>query len=293
MLFKGDPFVNRYRFEGELIAQTPIHIGTGEVRQEERRDAKKDSVEPETQEIALIAHDIQGRPYLPGSTLRGVVRHYLLQVFRGFANGLAADPDFEKEELRGLDQNQQISYMNEKASLLEQLFGTSFCESKVEFWDAPAINTVQAVNYNEKGWDQKRQCYVVRSVAINPETGTAEAHKLYAFEVAPPGLRYNVNLVGQNLTEEELGFLIFGLNGFNSDIFPLTIGAMAGRGFGRMKFQLTKVYRMQSADLKQWAEKAVESDHAGYHILPLATIDTPSLIAPFKEAFQRRMGGAA
>lgn len=299
MIFKGDTFVNRYRLEGELMAITPTHVGTGETTPRERPDSSKatkkskESKQPETQEIAVITRDFHDRPYLPGSALRGNVRHYLLQVFRAFGRRIATDPDFDSAAFRDFEESQQIDYMINSASLLEQLFGTPFSEGKIEFWDAPAVNKVNAPAYKERGWNQERQSYVVQSVSIDPETGAADPHKLYAFEVAPPGLCYQVNVVGQNLTDEELGFLLFGLYGFNSEIFPLTIGAMAGRGFGRMKFNLTNIYRVQDKDqeLANWTKLASEKDHAGYNLLPKVTEPDDQLIKRFKDAFQKRMEG--
>lgn len=299
MIFKGDTFVNRYRLEGELMAITPTHVGTGETISRERpnsQKAAKKSKEPkqsETQEIAVIARDFDNRPYLPGSALRGNVRHYLLQVFRAFGHKIAADPDFDSAAFRDYEESQQLDYMINGASLLEQLFGTPFSEGKIEFWDAPAANKINAPAYTARGWNQDRQSYIVQSVSIDPETGAADPHKLYAFEVAPSGLRYQVNIVGQNLTDEELGFLLFGLYGFNSEIFPLTIGAMAGRGFGRMAFKLTNLYRVQNKDqeLANWAKLASEKNHAGYNLLPKVTEPVDQLINRFKNAFQKRMEG--
>lgn len=290
MIFKGDPFVNRYRIEGKLIAITPTHVGTGEVLSKPREVKKiKDSNKVETQDIALIARGFNSLPYLPGSAVRGTIRHYLLQVFRSFKGKVAADPDFESEKFRNYEEKDQINYMMRDASLLEQLFGTPFSEGKIEFWDASATNIDNAPNYVERGWDQKRQSYIVQSVSIDPETGAADPHKLYAFEVAPPGLQYHINIVGQNLTDEELGFLVFGLNGFNSEIFPLTIGAMSGRGFGRMKFELKNIYCITRSEIKNWASLALTNDHAGYNLLPKVKEPADQLIQKFKDAFQKRM----
>jgi len=299
MIFKGDAFVNRYRLEGELMAITPTHVGTGETLSRERPDspkAAKKSKEPkqlETQEVAVIVRDFHDRSFLPGSALRGNVRHYLLHVFRAFGHRIAADPDFDSPAFRDYEESQQLEYMINSASMLEQLFGTPFSEGKIEFWDAPAVNKINAPAYKERGWNQERQSYVVQSVSIDPETGAADPHKLYAFEVSPPGLRYQVNIVGQNLTDEELGFLLFGLYGFNSEIFPLTIGAMAGRGFGRMAFKLANLYRVQNKEqeLENWAKLALAQDHAGYNLLPKVTEPVDRLINRFKDAFQKRMEG--
>ena len=160
MIFKGDAFVNRYRLEGELIAITPTHVGTGETLPRERQDSQKaakkskEPKRPETHEVAVIARDFHDRPYLPGSALRGNVRHYLLQVFRAFGHRIAAERDFDSAAFRDFEESQQIDYMINHASLLEQLFGTPFSEGKVEFWDAPAFNKINAPEYKGRGWDQ-------------------------------------------------------------------------------------------------------------------------------------------
>ena len=287
--FKGDLFKNRYRIEGELIARTPTHIGTGETRKETSRNTKSGSEnQDDSPEISEIARDFSGRPYVPGSALRGVVRNYLLQIFRSFEGNIAANPDFEKCKEKYDTQKKQVEYMSTDASLLEQLFGTPFSESKIEFWDAPAINKINGSEFVRRGWDDDRQCYVIQSVAIDPITGTAETHKLYSFEVAPKGLRYEVNIVGQNLTDIELGFVIFGLYGFNSPVYPLTIGAMSGRGFGQMSFDLKKIYEIRDGDLENWAKDALLKDHAGYSALPLSK-NKDELIKSFKDAFYEKI----
>lgn len=292
MIFKGDDFVNRYRIQGELTAISPIHIGTGETRPEPRDNNNQQNGEAETAEISTIARDVSGLPYIPGSTLKGNLRHFLLQIFRGTYPNIARDPDFESEHFRKMDQEAQIKYL-ESASLLEQVFGTPFAEGKVEFWDAPAIDKVTAPNFAQKGWNEAAQCYVVKSVSIDPITGAAEPHKLYAFEVSPPGLRYEVNLVGQNLQPEELGLVLFGLHGFNSEIFPLTVGAMSGRGFGRMRFEVKAIYALDSGDIGNWVKLAAASNHAGYNALPKVTRPATEIIQEFKDKFLHKMEAAS
>jgi len=292
MIFKGDDFVNRYRIEGELTAVSPLHIGTGETRPEPREKKDENTNNQETTEISTIARDITGLPYIPGSALKGNLRHYLLQIFRGGFQQIANDPDFESEYFRKMEQDDQIKYLG-TASLLEQTFGTPFAEGKVEFWDAPATNKVSAKHFEKKGWNEETQCYVVKSVSIDPVTGAAEPHKLYAFEVSPPGLRYKVNVVGQNLMPEELGLVLFGLYGFNSEIFPLTIGAMSGRGFGRLKFEIKNIYCLENNDVKNWAKIAFNNNHAGYNALPKVDRSVAEIIQDFKDKFLKKMEEAS
>jgi CRISPR/Cas system CSM-associated protein Csm3 (group 7 of RAMP superfamily) len=269
-VFKGDSFENRIRIEGTLQAVSPTHIGTGETREEERkgRDGKKEKTD-----VAMIALDVNGYPYLPGSALKGIIRNYILQLLHGAFPHIAWEHEYQSSQFRDMKQDDQIEFMRNNASMLEQVFGTPFAEGKVEFWDAPAANKVTAPDqqlWKTKGWDEARQCYRVHSVAIDPTTGAAEKHKLYSFEVTPAGLEYQVNIVGQNLADEELGLLLFGLEGFNSKIVPLTIGAMSARGFGRMTLKPEKkIYRVTKEQLPMWVENTLlQNDLAGFAALP-------------------------
>jgi len=283
----------RIRLEGTLIATSPTHIGTGETRPVDRK--KKSTEEDATQEstdISMIARDCSGSPYVPGSALRGVVRNYLLQIFRNLSEKIARDFDFEPvlADAKAANKKQDEVYQEQydKASLLEKVFGTALWAGKAEFWDAPATGKIDGECFKDKDWDQDRQCYLVRSVAIDPFTGAAEAHKLYTFEVAPAGLSYKVNIVGQKLDDTELGMLLFGLNGFNSCIYPLTIGAMSGRGLGQMTFRLDKLYVLEESSeaIKEWALRASQHDHAGYHGLQeMSDTERDELIGKFKRGF--------
>lgn len=287
-VFKGDNFENRIRIEGTLQAVSPTHIGTGETREEERKgkDGKKEKTD-----VAMIALDANEYPYLPGSALKGVVRNYILQLLRGLYPRIAWEHDYQSSEFRDMKQNDQIEFMKSEASMLEQVFGTPFAEGKVEFWDAPAANKVTTPEpqlWKTKGWNDARQCYLVNSVAIDPTTGASEKHKLYSFEVTPAGLEYQVNIVGQNLSDEELGLLFFGLEGFNSKIVSLTIGAMSARGFGRMTLKPEKkIYRVIKEQLPMWIESVLlPSESAGFAALQeISNPEAVALIQSCKEKF--------
>ncbi len=285
---------NRYRIECELVAQSPTHIGTGETRPVARQKKSDNAGDQECTEITMIARDCTGLPYLPGSSLRGVVRNYLLQIFRHLnPEKIAHEENYEGKKFKEKSQDQIIDEMLPAATLLEKVFGTPFWAGKVEFWDAPASNRIRisSANFVDKEWDDERQCYLVRSVAIDPITGTAENHKLYTFEVAPAGIRYQVNIVGQNLEPEELGFLLFGLSGFNSEIYPLTIGAMSGRGFGHMTFEVKNIYALTQDGLSDWVKAAATHDHAGYSALKCLEEPLENIIKPFKESFLKQLDG--
>jgi CRISPR/Cas system CSM-associated protein Csm3 (group 7 of RAMP superfamily) len=294
---KGEKFVNRYRIAGTLTTQSPLHIGTGSRRPDEGQSGSKSasdgsSKSEEQHLVDEIACDFKGHPYIPGSSLRGVIRHYLFQVFRGIDGRIARPVDFEDKRFREMKQNDQINYMKNEASLLERVFGTPFCESKIETWDAYLINAVQspAEHLKDKGWDNAKQSYVIRSVAIDPETGAAEPNKLYSFEVVPPGAKFKVDILGQNLSDEEIGFLLFGFHGFNSEIYPVTLGAMSGRGFGRLSFEVNSIYYLDAKDMSPWVKVASQLNHAGYDLFSkMQPADAKKLVPKFKSAIESKI----
>jgi CRISPR-associated protein Csm3 len=288
MSLKGDTFVNRYRLEGELVTVSPLHIGNGEIRKDPLQT--KDANAPKEVEVSLVATDIHNKPFIPGSALRGILRHYLRNLFVGMnKKKIADDTDFEAEKFKNFTQQQQIQYMRNEASMLDRIFGTPFAEGKVEFWDAPAVNAINTPVFADRGWNAERNTYVVKSVAIDPVTGTASAHKLYTFEVVPVGMKFHLNLVGQNLDDEEMGLLLLGLEAFNSDIYRLTIGAMSGRGFGQVTFSLEKLYCLSQKELPAWAKNALLKTESGYYSLPEIAKEKNEFIHRFKTALLKML----
>ncbi len=297
---KGDSFFNRYRIQGILTTRSPFHLGNGYVTERKGLTAEKNG-QKESVEISSIVTDHMGKPVIPGSSLKGALRNYLLDVFSVSHQGLLArDRNFEElirkdENLR--KQNAQTDFMKEKASVLERLFGTPFAEGKIEVWNGECISKSPEIHPGIRNpekppfWDSQRMTWVEQSVAIDPETGTAIDKKLYHFEAVPPGVSFRINISGQNLVHAEMGMLLFGLYAFNSQIWPLTLGAMSGRGFGRFDFQPEHVYCLPKSRVENWIQEALRADHAGYASLkPLPETELKQYVADFKNMFLQIMG---
>jgi CRISPR/Cas system CSM-associated protein Csm3 (group 7 of RAMP superfamily) len=190
-------------------------------------------------------------------------------------------------------------------SWLELLFGTPFHEGKVEIWDA-GCNTTTDPNFKDDvlGWNGNSLTYIDTSVAIDPETGTAMEHLLYQYEVVPPGVEFEFNLTGQNLSRIELGILLLALEGFNSGIYPIQVGGRGGRGFGHLKWEPTNIYRLEASGLKGWVtgminnfgettpeQKTSKKMDAGYFALPrLTSEEKDKLVKDVKNALLGQIG---
>jgi len=303
-ILKGEGFQNRYRITGKLKTLSPLHVGTGE--EDENRIPKiqrsKRQGKAETPvNVSTVIKDARSKPVIPGSALKGVIRHWLLNVLGGVSEEWAATHDDEIEQLHELGQDEQIAAVK-KFSWLELLFGTPFHEGKVEMWDASCLTPRIPAPDNLLHWNADLLTYVDTSVAIDPDTGTAKENLLYKAEVVPPGVEFELNITGQNLGEEELGLLLFGLQGFNSTIYPIRVGARGGRGFGRMQFMPGPIYALESTEaIRKWIKDtmqslasspaATEAGDAGYFALPeLSPERQAELIAKVKGKFISALG---
>lgn len=299
-ILKGEGFLNRYRFTGTLKILTPLHIGTGEgsteFYSEEEREQIREKI-GKLPEVSTIIRDFNKKPLIPGSSLRGVMRHWLLNVLRGFGSQWADDRDYEDAALTELNQEEQIERVK-GFSWLELLFGTPFHEGKVEIWDASCQTEEMDTDDTLLGWNSKTLTYIDTSVAIDPTTGTALENLLYKTEIVPPGVEFAFNLVGQNLTDLEIGLILLALQGFNSDIYPIHVGSRSARGYGRMEFIPGSVYGLTTDDLGSWVSSEVEkfqaeddSREAGYFALPqLSEEQQEHLIQNAKSTFINQMG---
>jgi CRISPR-associated RAMP protein (TIGR02581 family) len=305
--FKGDELRNRYRITGTLKTISPLHIGTGEedenripkITRSQRPGRAQTSVN-----VSTVIKDVNNRPYLPGSALKGVVRHWLLHVLQGVDRTWADHNDYESAKYTEAAQEEQLKIVKEQFSWLELLFGTPFHEGKVEFWDASCVTPGVPAADKLLHWREASLTYVDTSVAIDPVTGTAKENLLYKAEVVPPGVAFAANIAGQNLSEFELGLILFGLQGFNSEIYPIRVGARGGRGFGRMQFTLGGIYALEGpAAIQSWikdtmarvsSEQPSKPVEAGYYALPaLSENRQRELISKVKTEFLSAMAGVA
>ena len=103
-------------------------------------------------------------------------------------------------------------------------------------------------------------------------------------------------MVGQNLSDFEIGLILLALNGFNSEIYPISLGARTGRGYGRMKFTPGPVHRLKSSDLRQWVTGMLQGDAhtkdgAGYFALPqLSEPEKKTLLETAKSTVLAQIG---
>ncbi len=291
--FKGGEFINRYKIIGALTTLSPLHIGDGGMVEDPRRfPAQELNSEDGTPRFTTVATDAGGCAYIPGSSLKGGLRGWLNQVFADmFKLGPPNTPqralDLQKF---AVDNQHNKNMIRNELRMIEFLFGTGLNAGKLEFWDAP-MQTKPALPSDQSaiaygGYDPVRGTTILKAVAIDPRTGAAAANKLYNYEVVPKGAQFEITVCGQNLEEDELGMLFFALEGFNSFIYPVTLGAMGGIGYGRFSFESKQIRFLDKDNFQDWMKDAVKTGHGGYAELPLLSeTDRQNRIQCFKSQF--------
>jgi CRISPR/Cas system CSM-associated protein Csm3 (group 7 of RAMP superfamily) len=229
-------FENRWMIVGNLTTATPLHIGNGDIA------PRKELVNSQTGQpvdINAICSDKDGRPSIPGSTLKGNLR--------AWAKRAGINP-----------------------ASFEQLFGSEDPESsdsvggKVEFYDAivrspPAFSEENQPSY----WNAQRSTGVMAGVAIDRRTRTASEERLFHHEFVPPGVSFTVTITGQDLSDGELEDLLFVLTGFNQG--QVTLGAGEDDGWGEMTWVLTDLRRITSNEVANWINSGAPT--VGYDAL--------------------------
>ncbi|MEN2976325.1 RAMP superfamily CRISPR-associated protein (plasmid) [Tistrella bauzanensis] len=192
----------------DFTNRTPLHVGSGEdipgVLPPIERDGA--TVKPA---FAGILRDHKGKPWIPGTTLKGMLRH--------LAEGGARDRLFGRS--RDLGASGEGDLM---AAMI--VGGASMVEPAHPINDgapyAAALSGPAASGRHD-------HAYVAGRTAIDPKSGTADAGRLFHQEMLPPGLTFRCQLI-------LLGGDRQALDRHLSDLLPLLArwrdGVQIGRG---------------------------------------------------------------
>lgn len=83
------PFKERFEVSGTLTTEGPLHIGCGQTVTHPNLRFEQGEGPEQQVEIGAVARDYAGRPYIPGSTLKGRLREDLTATRNQRNAGLA------------------------------------------------------------------------------------------------------------------------------------------------------------------------------------------------------------
>lgn len=231
---------SRLEFRGWLCNTTALCIGAGRSGEALGTDLP-------------VVRDELGRPYIPGSSLKGVLRSYLESVVRAVLDSprLACDPTDERawcitpgrmreirhkvESVRGSDED-LTRLVLESSCLICQTFGSPWLASKI---------MVSDLHVEEELWFG--QFEVRNGVAIDRDTETAAEKKLYDYETMPAGARFNCRVVVENGEQWQWGMVILGLRALERG--DLLLGGSKSRGLGwvTLKWETRRLFTVDEA----------------------------------------------
>lgn len=224
-------FEKRVKLKGALISKSGLHVGSGS------------ALSPEASDLPVVK-DFLGRPFIPGSSFKGVLRSNLEAFLHSFTPKqgvkLVCNPIVDEERCLSSKKKKDIfqkatrgeiadpeKEIWEQSCWLCQLFGSPWLASKVKVADMP-------VNSN---W-HSQMLGVRQGVAIDRESETV-GEGPYDFEVVPPETEFKISIVVENPEPYELGLLMLGFQMFDQS-FAL-LGGNTSRGLGRVEIKLEDI----------------------------------------------------
>lgn len=231
-------FENRYLIQAELVAQTGLRIGAGGT----------ETAIPTATDL-LVIRTVEGTPFIPGSSLRGVLRGHVERIVRTFENQPgngkgACNPTcpsewcIPAEERRELVQKSPQEYEEQiylHSCRVCRVFGSPWFASRIRIADLPLLTR----NVEPELRD---------SVAIDREKESV-ANK-FDFEALPAGVRFRLDILAENLDDEEMGLLLLGLRELEAG--NILVGGFKGRGLGRVCLESLTIKHVKRENLKRY-----------------------------------------
>ena len=209
---KWDTFENRLRITGELVAVTGMRVGMS-----------AESAMPTATDLPVIKN-ANGRPFIPGSSLRGAVRAHIERIVRAFEpdprDGKGAHDPIDVKAYNKLYEEKSDEEIFTVSSRVDRVFGSPKLASRVRFTDLPLLTDGAEPELRD-------------SVAIDREKESV-ANK-YDFEAMPAGVRFGLEIVAENLDDAELGLLLLGVRELEQG--NIRIGGFKGRGLGVVRLE--------------------------------------------------------
>lgn len=240
-----DRFESRYVFKGMLTSASGLHIGGGEISSVTASDNP-------------VQKNHDGSPYIPGSSLKGVMRSSLEALLRGAESDFwscdmvsgkgcveltekdetleTLRPEDEQKKSVLLGENRFEQFIYDHSCSICRLFGSPFLGGKVFYKDLQLKRDAEGT---PKAFSQIE---VRDFVAIDRDTGTAKHKGKFDAEIVPIGTRFDLEIVVENPDDHELGLLFVGFDLFNEG--NSRIGGMGSRGLGRVFIDLSSVEKI-------------------------------------------------
>jgi CRISPR-associated RAMP protein (TIGR02581 family) len=229
-------FRSRVRLVGKLVLETGLRVGAG----------AKESVIGAS---ISVVKDAWGKPFIPGSSLKGALRAYVEQLARTMALQAPKDKhgrplvwacenplDTEKglcvkakrkEELvkKAKDERELARLIASESCPVCRLFGSPWLAGKLRVKDLPVDEDTYVGRVEVRD-----------GVGIRRDTRTVARQLLFNFEAVPAGTCFDFEMVIENADEVEMGLAMLGLRELQQG--RVFLGGARSRGLGRVKLEI-------------------------------------------------------
>ncbi len=214
---KFDRLSKRHRIEGLLVTETGLRVGAGK------------SLDVGTSDSPVI-RDGLNRLFLPGSSLKGVLRSGLESVLRGLDDERldACDP-FVEACTEGIAKRAktgekiEVDEVVSKVCVVCGLFGSPYLAGRVFVADLPLAA------------ESRSRTEVRDGVGIDRDRRVAQTKPAvkYDYEVVPPGTAFRLEMILENVDDQvQLGLVLKTLDLLDSG--EIRLGGLTSRGLGRV-----------------------------------------------------------
>lgn len=222
---------SRLRIRGVLFADTAMRVGT-------KLAASSMTENP-------LVRDAWGRPFVPGSTLKGAVRTAVERIAStlnipgvrscGLAAGSRVDcvsvQDGRRREARDLANGALADFLSEHTCSTCRLFGSPLQAGRVAFADLVPM----------PGWEGTVE--LRDGAPVDRDTERAYERRRFDFEVIPAGTPFRCEIIAESLAPRELGLLALGVLELARG--RVVLGGGKSRGLGRCHVEIEAIEQVR------------------------------------------------
>jgi len=222
----------RYRITGRIVLDTALHIGG--------RGAITVTDGP-------VIRDGDGRPFIPGSSLKGAFRAAVERIVPNIGlstcslsdNNSCADILDNKTRDKQPNEDKLLNMLDDDLCDTCKTFGTTYLASVAFFHDAPISELWRNL--------PEVPTQIRDGVGIDRDSERAREGIKFDFEVVPPQAEFEFALSLENPRESDLGLIALGLQEFVGGMIPL--GGIRSRGLGRCHLEDVRVQSVDFGDM--------------------------------------------